>query len=126
MDFVTVWHSFNNKFPLENENVCIREGDLPVYSTKFEFDPAADYSNSMWSSLDRVSDLDLYVATYKQLGINLNPVMKGDIIYIVMGPIYNKSYTHEGFPKFGGYRDSLTEVVFDLLGNFIRQDFWED
>jgi hypothetical protein len=65
-----------------------------------------------------MTDLEKLIETYKQFGIDLEPIDNNGIICIKFG-------CHDN-DKFGGYYDHYTIVEFTKEGKFIRQSFWGD
>jgi hypothetical protein len=73
-----------------------------------------------------MSDLDKFVALYKEFGIDIK-VSKTDTGYSVtlIGERYGHDDAETTSPKFEGYMGFYSLIEFNKDGNFIKQGFWE-
>lgn len=64
-----------------------------------------------------MSDLDKFIALYKELGIELEPEHRENTIVLILAEGDN--------PKLIGYGSFYSEIEFDKNGEFNEQGFWE-
>lgn len=70
-----------------------------------------------------MTDLERFIELYKSVGIELeaertirdNGTLSFDVLTLVA----------QVTPKVGGYRDFLTQILFNIDGSFYGQDVWE-
>ena len=69
-----------------------------------------------------MTDLEKFIDTYKQFGIEIKTIVDGDTILIDLeGP--SRYATHS--LKFDGHPGFYSSLAFTLKGKFISQGFWE-
>ncbi len=76
---------------------------------------------------DAMTDLELFLAFYKQIGVDLEPISSKENNNIVYG-IGNADFHDMGLTisdKFDGYGGFYSDIEFTKNGKFVRQGFWE-
>ena len=71
---------------------------------------------------DNLSDLDKFIDTYKQFGIDVKTCEEDCNIKIYLSGNHQDSTDSE---KFDGHFDFCSDIEFTKEGKFIRQGFWE-
>ena len=69
-----------------------------------------------------MTDLEKFIDTYKQLGIDVKTYEKNDKIMIDLNG-YDEDSTKSD--KFDGYSGFCSDLEFTKDGKFLRQGFWE-
>ena len=74
-----------------------------------------------------MTDLEIFIEIYKSIGIELHIIETNDTKELCFG--FKDRFlpnddmdTHE---KFGGFQGFYTQIVFNLDGEFLQQNFWE-
>ena len=70
-----------------------------------------------------MTDLEKFIDTYKQFGIDIKFDEKDGIKIITLGGCWEDSDTHSD--KFIGYSGFYSQLEFDKNGKFLNQGFWE-
>jgi hypothetical protein len=70
-----------------------------------------------------MTDLEKFIDTYKQFGIEVKPYENSDgNIEIILGGYNDRATESE---KFEGYWGFMSDLEFTKDGKFLRQGFWE-
>jgi hypothetical protein len=69
-----------------------------------------------------MTDLDRFIGTYKQFGIDVNTSECDDKIVVYLNGDTDNSTKSD---KFDGYQGFLSDIEFTKEGKFLRQGFWE-
>jgi len=69
-----------------------------------------------------MTDLEKFIDTYKQFGIDVKTYEKNDKIMIELNG-YDEDSTKSD--KFDGYSGFCSDLAFTKDGKFLRQGFWE-
>lgn len=73
-----------------------------------------------------MTDLEKFIDTYKQFGIEIKTFIEGDEINILLGDAWEPDRNDiTESDKFYGHPGFYSTVEFSLDGEFIRQGFWE-
>lgn len=70
-----------------------------------------------------MTDLESFIATYKQFGIDVKTTDLDDCIIIILHAQTNYDYDTNS-DKFGGHSSVHSELNFTKEGKFIDQNFW--
>jgi len=69
-----------------------------------------------------MTDLEKFIDTYKQFGIDVKTYEKDNTINIILNGLDKNSTKSD---KFHGYHCFFTDLEFTKEGKFLRQGFWE-